>query len=318
MDIRGFSESFFDGVKQMFIEQNALRSVLILVGSMLAAYWLSKFVARGTVWLAQQVASRGDKETDDQRNLHYRQAETYLSIAVAIIRVGIVGYVGYMTWNMLNPQTVSNQAANGLAAIGAGTIFVIFAGQTLGIILRDLTAGVTMIAEGWFHVGDYVQIDPYTDMAGVVERFTLRSTRIRALNGEIIWVHNQHILGVRVTPRGVRTIAVEIFIKNKDRGLQAVQSLIDAIPLGKTMLAKPLVIDSVEKWAGESWHLTVTGQTAPGREWLIQEYFFGAVKSLDENNEDGIALLAHPPLVHMADQTADKRFRRAVRVSQKR
>jgi small-conductance mechanosensitive channel len=74
---------------------------------------------------------------------------------------------------------------------------VVVAGQTIGIILRDLTAGSVMITEGWYKIGDFIKIEPFMEVAGVVERFTLRSTRLRALNGEIIWVHNQNITTIK-------------------------------------------------------------------------------------------------------------------------
>lgn len=316
MNVEGLSQSFFDGLKHALSEPNVVRSIVILFGSVLAAYWLSKFVAQFIVWIAQQVASRGDKETDDQRNLRYRQVETYLSIAVAVVRVGISAVVGYAAWIMLSPfQTETQFAANGIAAIGAGTIFVLFAGQTLGIILRDLTAGAIMITEGWFHVGDFIRVEPFGEVAGVVERFTLRSTRLRALNGEIIWIHNQHITGVRVTPHGVRTISVEVFVRDKKTGVGEIKKLIAALPNGKTMLARPLEIEHIEEWTDGSWHLTVTGQTPPGREWLIENYFFEAVRDLDEDHTVSERVLSHPPMVHNADSTADKRFRRAVRVT---
>lgn len=84
-------------------------------------------------------------------------------------------------------------------------------------MLRDLTAGTAMIAEQWFNVGDYIRVEPFIDVGGVVERATLRSTKLRSLNGEIIWLHNQHIHGIKVTPRGIRTMAVDIFVNDEKK-----------------------------------------------------------------------------------------------------
>jgi hypothetical protein len=226
--------------------------------------------------------------------------------------------VGYLAWRALSPIAGGNDSANSVAAIGAGTVFVVIAGQTIGIVLRDLTAGTMMIAERWFTVGDFIKVEPFWDVAGVVEKFTLRSTRIRALNGEIIWVHNQHITGVRVTPRGVRTMAVDIFVRDLEKGEEAVKHVISAIPKGKMMLAKPLRITSRQKWGDEMWRITTTGQTAPGREWLIQDYFVEMVKNIDEGVKKADRLLAYPPFARSADDAADKRFNRAVRVAQEK
>lgn len=299
---------------ELFSTPNMLRSVLILLVSLLIAYWLSTIFARVIVYIAQHVATRSDTESDELRAIRLRQIETYLSITVAVVRVAVVAIVGYIAWRTMSPFAQENTAVNGLAAIGAGTIFIVIAGQTIGMILRDLTAGAAMIAERWFTVGDYIKVEPFIDVAGVVERFTLRSTRIRALNGEVIWLHNQTIHGVHVTPRGVRTLAVDIFVHDRTRGEQEIQRIINAIPSGKTMLARPLRIKYTEKWGEGVWRLTVIGQTPPGREWLIDTYFLEAVKAIDEDAKKADRLLVYPPIARHADTDADRRFHRAVRI----
>lgn len=304
------NNEYTQDIINIIIEPNAFRSILLLIVSLVIAYWLSHFLASGIIRFAQVVSNRSDKETNEQRALRYRQIETYLSILVAVVRALVVMIAGFIAWRTLSPM--SNTSA---AAIGAGAFFIVFAGQTLGIILRDLTAGTTMIAERWFNVGDFIKVEPYWDVSGVVERFTLRSTRIRSLSGEVIWMHNQHITGVHVTPRGLRTMAVDIFVRDRDRGVAEVQRIIDAIPKGKTMLARPLKITVEEKWSEDLYHFVVTGQTPPGREWLIQDYFVDAIKGIDDGKPKSKKLIAHAPMARFADDIADKRFRRAVRVA---
>ena len=244
-----------------------------------------------------------------------RQTETYLSVATAIVRLVVVVAVGYIAWVVINPFSAS-RASSSIAAIGAGTFFALIAGQTLGIVLRDLTAGSVMIAENWYKIGDFIKVEPYGEVEGVVERFTLRSTRLRALNGELIIINNQNITGVHIAPNGLRTIAVDIFVRDKERGLKEVKKVIDAIPRGVTMLAKPLRIRSIEKWGENRWRITVVGQTAPGREWLIENFFVEALVDIDEGKVGSERLLVLPPMPRNADTIADKRFKRAVRTKQ--
>lgn len=315
MNIQTAQVDIFNDIYHFFMEPNAFRSILILIFSLLAAYWLSNFLAKAIVSVAQHIALRSDQTSDDEQALKLRQVETYLGVAVAIVRALVVALAGYFAWRMLSPFAGSG-AANGAAAIGAGTFFVVIAGQTVGIILRDLTAGSIMITEDWFKIGDFIKIEPFFDVAGVVERFTLRSTRLRALNGEIIWVHNQHITAVHVTPRGVRTMAVDVFVRDKEAGEEAIKKIISAIPKGKTMLAKPLRITKTEEWGESRWRITVIGQTAPGREWLIEKFFVEACIDLDDGKVGSEKLLALPPMPRFADEVADKRFNRAVRVKQ--
>lgn len=310
--------SFFKDVAELFTKPNAFRMVLILITALILSYWLSRFLARAIVRVAQIVALRSDNESNDLRVTRLRQTETYLSIATAIVRALVVLVVGYITWRLLSPFASSNSATNSIAAIGAGTFFALIAGQTIGIVLRDLTAGAVMITEGWYKIGDFIKIEPFGEVEGVVERFTLRSTRLRALNGEIIHVNNQSIAGVHVTPRGLRTIAVDVFVRDKELGTAAIRKLIAAIPKGKTMLARPLRITKTEEWGENRWRITVIGQTAPGREWLIEKFFVEALVDLDDGKKGRDRLLVLPPMPRNADETADKRFRRAVRVAEER
>lgn len=303
--------------KEWLVTPNALRDVLIIVLAMVIGYWLSRFLAQAIIRIAQIISLRSDTESNDARAMKLRQTETYLSITVAIVRAAVVIAIGYIAWIVINPFSASS-AMNSVAAIGAGTFFALIAGQTVGIVLRDLTAGAVMIAESWYQIGDFVKIEPYGNVEGVVERFTLRSTRLRALNGEIIVIHNQNITGVHVTPRGVRTIAVDVFVRDKDRGTEAIKKIISAIPRGKTMLARPLHITKTEQWGEDRWRITVIGQTAPGREWLIEKFFVEAITDLDNGKTDQDRLLVLPPMPRNADDAADKRFGRAVRVKQDR
>lgn len=308
------SKSVVSDLKSLLTSPNAFRSMIVLIVSMIVAYWLSKFLARGLILIAQRIGRRSDNESDEARVTRLRQTETYLSVAIAIIRALVVVSVGYVAWRILSPTASNSSTSGGLAAIGAGAMFALVAGQTIGIILRDLTAGAIMISEGWYKIGDFVKLDPFSELSGVVERFTLTSTRIRALNGEVITVHNQNITGARVTPHGVRTIAVDIFVRDKRAGVAAIHRIIAAIPKGTMMLAHPLRITNIDKWGDERWRITVTGQTPPGREWLIDKFFVEAVSSLDDDKEKSERLLSLPPIPHAADETANRRFKRAVRI----
>jgi small-conductance mechanosensitive channel len=299
-------------ISEFFSKPNAYRSVLLLIATMVITYWLSHFLAKGIIRVAQAVAQRTDNESDDDRLMRLRQVETYLSVTVAVVRVVAVAVVGYIAWIIISPSAKSNSS---LAAIGAGTIFIVVAGQTLGIVLRDVTAGSVMIMERWFNVGDFIKIEPFMDVSGVVEELTLRSTRLRSLSGEVVWIHNQQIHGVHVTPRGVRTMAVDIFVRDRVEGERAIERVINTVPTGTMMMARPLRIKYAERWNDDLWRITVVGETPPGREWLVEKYFVNALKEIDEDKKRSDRLIVHEPIARYADSIADSRFKRAVRVN---
>lgn len=295
-----------------FAGNEPLKLIFVMIITAIIAYWLSKFVANSMIWVARKIAGQSDATSSEERFIQLRRVETYLSISVALVRFVVVVAAVLLAWLVLSDNTSSN--ANAATAIGAGAIFAVLASATVGPLLRDITSGATMIIERWFDVGDFVQVEPFAEVKGVVERLTLRSTRIRNISGEVIWLHNQHIQGVRVTPRGVRTMAVDVFVNDVDQAKKSIEKLIKTLKAGPTMLASPLHIIETEKLAPDFWRITIMGQTAPGREWLIENFFTEALKSADQRNAHFGIL--YGPLVRYADEAAERRFRRAVRVQQ--
>lgn len=298
-------------IDEFFLQPNAFRSIVILAISLLFAYFLSRFVGWIIVRAAQAVAVRSDTATSDQRQIALRRVETYLSIAVAVVKALVVAVVGYFVWRILSPSAADYGSA---AAIGASAFFIVLAGGTLGPLLRDITSGSTMIIERWFSVGDHIKVEPFWEVAGVVEKVTLRSTKIRSLNGEVVWFHNQHIHGVHVTPRGVRTMAIDVFVRNKLKGEKLIDRVINTIPLGATMLTKKLKVNEPETWGEDLWRIVIIGQVPPGREWLIEKYLVDSLVELDKATR-GPKTMVHKPIARYADPAAEKNFKRAVRVS---
>jgi small conductance mechanosensitive channel len=300
-------QKFNHEVNQFFAEPNAMRSLSILVVSIVAAFFLSKLIALVIIRVAQFVATVSDNAPDAERQIRLRRIETYLSVSIAAVRALIIGFTAFYAWKLLSPQ-----ATTGAAAIGASAFFIVLAGGTIGMILRDITAGASMIIEGWFHVGDYIDIEPFEKLSGVVERMTLRSTKLRSLSGEVVWVHNQYMQAVKVTPSGLRTVAVDVFVNNQRVGQTIIEKAIATMPIGTMkVVTKPEVIRS-EKWGEYLWLFTVVGETPPGREWLMENYFVESLRELDDQRR-GPQTLVRPPLVRFADPAAERSFKRAVK-----
>jgi moderate conductance mechanosensitive channel len=299
-------------LSNFFSEPNAMRSLIILIVSMAGAFLLSKVVALIIIKIAQFIATISDNAPDAEKQVRLRRIETYLSVSIALVRSLIIGIVAFYVWKLLSPQ-----ASTGAAAIGASAFFVVLAGGTVGMILRDITAGASMIIEGWFHVGDYIDVEPFDKLSGVVERMTLRSTKLRSLSGEIIWVHNQHMQAVKVTPRGLRTIAVDIFVNNQKVGKTIIEKAVATMPIGTIKVAKTPEIVREEKWGDYLWLFTVVAETPPGREWLMEDYFVDSLRELDARRR-GPQTMVRPPIVRFADPAAERSFKRAVRMARKK
>lgn len=298
-------------IHRVITQPNALRTLVVVIGAIIVAYWGSRFVARAIVRLAQVIAVRADNTDNEERSIQLRRVETYLSILTALVRAVIVATATYYAWSALSSSDNSTAYA-----LGASAFVVVAAGATIGMVLRDITSGAVMIIERWFHVGDYVRIEPFGDVTGVVERVTLRSTKLRSLNGEVVWLHNQYVQGVKVTPRGLRTIAVDIFVNSREQGQDLIEKALATMPVGTMKLAKKPEITRTEEWGERLWLFTVVGETPPGREWLMEHYFVDSVKELDERLK-GPDIMVRPPIIRFADAAAERSFKRAVRLGKK-
>lgn len=305
-----FIDNITTEVQDFFLQPNAMRTFIIMLIILLVAFFASKIIAHYLIKAARSIAAMADNSNDVQKSIRLRRLEIFLSIMAAVVRVVIVLVTLYITWRILTP---TGSAA--IAAIGTSAIIIVVAGATIGPLLRDVTAGSAMITERWYNVGDFIRVEPFMDVSGVVERVTLRSTRLRSLNGEVIWMHNQYMQAVKVTPNGVRTIEVDILCSDDKIGKELILRAIKTLPAGRMTVAKKLRIVTTEQWDDELWHIVVRGQTPPGREWLIEKYFVESLIKHDEAYSEKQVLI-HEPMVRFADAAAEKSFKRAVRVKE--
>jgi hypothetical protein len=285
------------------------RSLIVLVVSLLAAFIAGRFIA----YLLRRVTVGLGRMADKSENLRevnrLRRFETMLVLSIAIIRTLLIAFAVYFWWTFMHPQQQPT------ALIGASAVIAIVLAGVLGPLLRDLAYGSVMMAEHWFGVGDFVRIEPFSDMQGVVERVTLRSTRIRGINGEIVWVNNQNIGAVRITPKGLRTIALELFVNNQQKGLDLITEANQRLPSGALMVASQLTAMTIAEVGDKLWHITAIGETAPGREWLIEKYAITVIQEINEELPKSI--LMHDPIARYADSEAEKRFARTIENAQK-
>jgi len=284
-------------------------AILSLVACLVVAIMLGHLIAAILRKTVNIIGARADLSQNLRTVNRLRRYETYIVLSIAIIRTGLVLFALYFWWLLDHP---SGQPT---ALIGASALLVVLISASFGPILRDIASGSVMMAEQWYGVGDHVRIEPFMDMQGVVERVTLRSTRIRGLNGEVIWVGNQNIQGVRISPKGIRTIALELFVTDLKIGEKLVAETNKRLPIGPLLLVSPLEVIETAEVGDKLWQITAIGETAPGREWLIENSAVDLIKSLDEERSKPI--IAHGPLARYADTEADKRFRRTINNARK-
>ncbi len=275
---------------------------IVVIVALFVAAWV---VSRASGALAGRVLAwnerrHGEADTDETATLvDLKQRETL----VALIRTGIA-YCGFAAAIVLTVAELIG-GIDRLTAIAGASFLLILAGFAIQRIMTDIIAGFAMFAERWYAVGDTVAVSGL-EVQGVVEDVSLRRTKLRTLDGEAIHIHNSQIPAVRVLPRGVKELAIELFVSDRERGEQLVTWVATMLPEGPTTLVRRPWIEGIEEFSDSIVRLDVRATTAPGREWLVESFFSDLLK---ERAEDGLIL--HGPIVLAVDESATRSFARA-------
>lgn len=300
------------GVFERIIDSFNLESIAYLVGFLIIAYIAGRILAAVLRRIVVAIGKQADRTQNLQSTNRLRRLETIIILSIAVIRTFLLLFALYVWW------TWSRDGLQSTALIGASALLAILIGGAIGPTLRDIASGTAMMAEQWYAVGDHVKIEPFADMQGVVERVTLRSTRIRGLNGEVVWINNQAIQAVRITPKGIKTMAIELFVRDLEKGEKLVESLNRRLPTGPLLVINPMSVMTTSKVGEKLWHITAIGETAPGREWLIEKYALDVIKEMDQDKDGNLQNLATEPVARFADGDTERRFARAIQNARKK
>ena len=276
---------------------------LVVIAALFALAWL---VARSSGWVAMRVLDWHDRRhsassveaTGKMANLKRRET------LVSIIRAGII-YLAFGAAIVLSIAQLTG-GVDRLTAIAGASFLIIVAGFATQRILVDILAGLTMFAERWFSVGDTVTVHAGVELQGVVEEVSLRRTRLRAVTGEVIHIHNSQITAVQVLPRGVKELAIEIFVSKREEGERLVADVASILPEGPTTFVRRPWIEQIDELSHNLTRIRVRTTVAPGREWLAEGFFADLLKE-----QAGDSLIVHGPVTLAVDERATWSFARA-------
>jgi moderate conductance mechanosensitive channel len=275
--------------------------VVVITALFALAFTVSRVSAavarRALAWHDRRHAER-DLEATGIADLKRRET------IVSVIRTGI-GYAAFAAAVFLSVAQLTG-GVDRLAALAGASFLLIVSGFAIQRILVDIIAGFAMFAERWYSVGDTVVIVAAHELQGVVEDVSLRRTKLRALNGEVIQVHNSQILAVRVLPHGVKELAIEIFVSKRHEAEELIEEVSTLLPEGPTTFIRRPWIAAVDEMSPVLARIRVHATVAPGREWLAESFF---VDLLKERGGDG--LIVHGPVTLAVDERAARSFARA-------
>jgi small conductance mechanosensitive channel len=274
----------------------------IVIVLFFAAAWL---LARAAAFVALKVLVLSDRRSADHdlnkagKMWRLKRRETQVSI----IRAGVT-YLGFATAAVLSAGQLIG-GVDRLTALAGASFLLILIGFAIQRVLMDIIAGLAMFLERWYSVGDTIHI-PMHELQGIVEDVSLRHTRLRTLDGEIIHIHNSQIPSVRVLPSGAKELMLEVFVTDREAAVEMVDSVASILPEGPTTFVRRPHIDRVDELSETLFRISVRASVAPGREWLVDGFFADLLR---ERAEPG--LIAHGPVTLAVDESAARSYARA-------
>src|SRR5919199_1755102 len=275
---------------------------LITITLFFAAAWavsrLSALVARrGLEWHDRRHhVPRGEPRA---KIIELKRRET----TVAVIRTGIA-YVAVAAAVVLSVAQLTG-GLDRLTTFAGASFMLILAGFAIQRLLIDIIAGFSMWIERWYSVGDTIVI-PTLEIQGVVEDVSLRRTKLRALDGELINVHNTQGPAVRVLPSGVKELDVELVASDRGALEALVADVGTLLPEGPTTFVHRPRVQQIDELAPSLVRVRMRAAVVPGREWLGDGFYTHLLK---ERAAPG--LIVHGPVVLAVDESATRSFARA-------
>jgi hypothetical protein len=151
-------------------------------------------------WVVPRLATRVPVDVGDPAR--HRQRQTAVALLTTALRYLVIVIA-------LVALVIVLAGGGGLGALGGSALVVAIVGFASQRLLGDMIAGFFILFENQFGVGDFVRLEP-SGYTGVVRELGLRTTVIADLNGDVLYVSNGSISGVRRIPRGRRRLAIDL------------------------------------------------------------------------------------------------------------
>jgi small-conductance mechanosensitive channel len=187
---------------------------------------------------------------------------------------------------------------------GAGVIGIVigFGAQTA---IRDFLAGIFILAENQYRVGDIVTLRPAgVEISGVVEDITIRITRLRDLDGNIHIIQNGSANAVTNMSFGYANVNVDVGVAYES-DVDKVEKIMNEV--GKTMIddpewagaiIEPIQFLRVDAFDDSSVRIKALGKVEPAMQWDVAGEFRRRLKKAFEKHNVSIPfpqIVVHQP-----------------------
>jgi small-conductance mechanosensitive channel len=175
---------FWHGEIGQWVITRGLRLILLFIAAVLAV--------RFVTWITDQITQQLDERFVESDALVRSEATKHRQAVASVVQW--VAIVLIAIWAIVQIADVLSFSVKGLVA--PATVIGAALGFGAQQVVRDLLSGFFIIVEKQYGFGDLVTLTVVstTECSGTVENVTLRVTRLRSPNGEVLTVPNGQIV----------------------------------------------------------------------------------------------------------------------------
>jgi moderate conductance mechanosensitive channel len=235
----------------------AIIEVAVVLALAFAAYRLLKLVIRRLI--EREIA----EEDPVVRRLREQRAHTLASLLGNFALIVVVGIT------ILTVLSLFMEIGPLLASVGVLGLAISFGAQSL---VKDVITGTFMLMEGQFGIGDVVKV---SDVSGMVEKITLRTTILRDLHGVVHIIPNGEITRVSNLTKTFSQAVLDVGVAYKEDVDQVIAVLRDiGSDFHNDAEWRALLVDEpqvlgVQELADSAVLIRMVAKTLPLKQWDV-------------------------------------------------
>ncbi|HET6885897.1 MAG TPA: mechanosensitive ion channel family protein [Rubrobacteraceae bacterium] len=276
-------QDFFTEVYDYLISTEFLANVIASVLVILIGLFVYRVLTHGVPRVLRWRRRRAEDLLDAEAVARIKRQDTAITLIRNALRYIIFVIVVLFIFSIF--------VRNPLPATAGATIIAAIIGFGAQSFLRDVIAGFSIIFEGQYSVGDFVEVQPQ-GVSGIVEELGLRMTKVRSLSGEVSYIPNGAMQGVTNYVSGKQRFTIEVQLLDPEAVPRVLGSLDEVSEL---YLTPPRLVEREE--TGGRVRLRILAGVLPSMAWLVEESLVARIKAAA-----GEEALATDPLVYKVDQ----------------
>ena len=215
-----------------------------------------------------------EEEARVTRARREQRAEALGTLVESVVRVLVWGFAILTALGTVGVNLAPLIAGAGVLGVAIG-----FGAQD---IVKDFLSGVIMLVEDQYGVGDVIDAGA---ASGVVEEVSLRTTRLRDVNGVVWHIPNGSIGRVGNMTQEWSRMLIDVDVAYEtdvDRAIALLEEVLERFQtredVQERLLGDPMEIWGVTELGDSSVTIRVVAKTVPGQQWALGRVFRQVVK----------------------------------------